>query len=192
MAKKAAGVSFTPENHAFVSIGGDISAKVNEIIDKVRSGQWLDAAAQAAGKKQLQCLFNMRDTTSLDAACPVMLRHEDLATKDRLGDLLQCCRQCPRKAEYLLALKTGRGGDKPAASTEAKPVAVLDFDIRCQQDFCDKLWQSRDFADRKQPLFEMHHAIAAHFKLKHGLDYVPREKSPFEVDRKMREEMQQA
>ncbi|GEM_PF-5638246 len=102
--KERNGVSLTLSHWKFLRANGDASTKLRAILDKVLSGEWVDAAATTS--KDANCIFNMRTLEENSSmVCPIKLNWPDLKEEKKRGDLLTCCRICPRKKEYDLLLK---------------------------------------------------------------------------------------
>lgn len=93
------------ENVEFLETQNNKNGTVNVALQVYRRylhGELTDTKAVTEGREQFDCLFDM---PTLDEkailTCPVKAEFPSMCSEDKIDELLSCCRQCPRKAEYL-------------------------------------------------------------------------------------------
>lgn len=187
------GVSIEDTNYEYLKATGNLSGALNGIISKVRTGQWVDAQAIAEGKAEQSCIYNMASTQGTDPnlTCPVKIHHPDLQKPDRLGDLLACCRQCPRRQEYLALvkhrLKYPSAFEQQQEETYTPPEDAQpkkdDITIRC--DDCGAEVSLSDFAHFGTPLLAMRNGLSMHVDKAHGRKTLSAQEWPAHLSRRL-------
>lgn len=207
--KKDANVGFTPENYAFVSASGNIAKTINDLLDKVRGGQWVDAKAITDGTTAENCIFNMPSLDNdLSFKCPPRMNHPKMfCGDDNLANLNKyACSKCPRLMEYRELVKNKLKHSTATAPEQAekqfvkearaeakqapKLALVKGFSVTCCEANCSHHWDTLTYVAAKEPLFTMYHAIAAHLKLVHGRESTPPELNVFRIAEKKKAEME--
>lgn len=186
----------TPENAEYLSKQGNKNERVNlglGLLQKYEKGELIEAGT--APDKSLTVLHKEKIGTEIELN---KLRQQAMEAKkiiDQAGALKVESMQLDNQWKKYRNEKARRKleGENSIPATPAVPTktpSIMEFTIRCQEPNCDKEWGSLYYDDRSNPLFEMHHAIAAHLNLVHGIGSVPPDMSPFRLQQKIKEAMQ--
>ncbi len=196
-AKVRNGVSLTAADWAWLKGFGDASAKLRAIVAAHRTGKVVVTGEVLQGEDGKGCIQPLE--YKKPDLCPFRVAYPQLQlAKNGLVLQNEFCIKCPhykRDYEYFKvkirqeAKNIDNQQPAPAAAT-VQPPKVLEFTIKCTEAGCSKEWDSAYYEDRKDPMMDMHHAIAAHLNLAHGIGAVPHEMSPHRMQEKLKQEMQ--
>ncbi|MGI0048854.1 MAG: hypothetical protein ACREAW_04880 [Nitrososphaera sp.] len=93
------GIVLTAENHAFLSASGNMSKAANEIVSKVRLGQFnVDKKEDA----KFNCIFHLVTLNGADIKCPPRMEHPEIFCGDKnVGNLTShACSKCMLRYEH--------------------------------------------------------------------------------------------